>query len=53
MPFAEIAEALSISESTAHRRARRANEHVMKKIARNALLCDYIRGEHWRDRRKP
>lgn len=53
MPFAEIAEALSISESTAHRRARRANEHVMKKVARNALLCDYIRAEHWRDRRKP
>lgn len=42
-PFAEIAQLLSISESTAHRRARRANEHVMKKVARNALLCDYIR----------
>lgn len=51
MPFAEIAEALSISESTAHRRARRANEHVMKKVARNALLCDYIRGEHLRGRK--
>lgn len=62
MPFAEIAEALSISESTAHRRARRATEHVMKKVARNALLCDYIRGDSLRneflrgdtrDRRKP
>jgi RNA polymerase sigma-70 factor (ECF subfamily) len=53
MPFAEIAEVLSISESTAHRRARRANEHVMKKVARNALLSDFIRGVHWRERRKP
>jgi RNA polymerase sigma-70 factor (ECF subfamily) len=43
MAFGEIAESLSISESTAHRRARRASEHVMKKVARNALLCDYIR----------
>jgi RNA polymerase sigma-70 factor (ECF subfamily) len=50
MPFAEIAEALSISESTAHRRAKRATEHVMKKVARNALLCDYIRGDYFRDK---
>lgn len=49
MPFAEIAEALSISESTAHRRAKRATEHVMKKVARNALLCDYIRADYFRD----
>jgi RNA polymerase sigma-70 factor (ECF subfamily) len=50
MPFAEIAEALSISESTAHRRAKRATEHVMKKVARNALLCDYIRADYFRER---
>jgi RNA polymerase sigma-70 factor (ECF subfamily) len=54
MPFAEIADALAISESTAHRRAKRATEHVMKKVARNALLCDYIRGDYFRERgRKP
>lgn len=43
MPFPEIAEVLGISESTAIRWARRASEHVMKRVGRNALLCDYVR----------
>jgi RNA polymerase sigma-70 factor (ECF subfamily) len=43
MAFSEIAEALDISESTALRWTRRATEHVMKRVSRNALLCDYIR----------
>lgn len=43
MGFGEIAEALEISESTALRWTRRATEHVMKRVGRNALLCDYIR----------
>jgi RNA polymerase sigma-70 factor (ECF subfamily) len=42
MAFVEIAEVLSISESTALRWTRRATEHVMKRVGRNALLCDYI-----------
>ncbi len=43
MAYVEIAEALNISESTALRWTRRATEHVMKRVGRNALLCDYIR----------
>jgi RNA polymerase sigma-70 factor, ECF subfamily len=42
MPFPEIAEALHISESTAVRWTKRATEHVMKRVGRNALLCDYV-----------
>lgn len=40
--MAEIAEALNVSESTAKRWVRRANEHVLKRVSRNALLADYI-----------
>jgi RNA polymerase sigma-70 factor (ECF subfamily) len=43
LPLAEIAEVLAISESTALRWTRRATEHVMKRVGRNALLCDYVR----------
>lgn len=39
----EIAEILRVSESTAKRRVRRANEHVLKRVSRNALLADYLR----------
>lgn len=42
MQIAEIAGALHVSESTAKRRVRRANEHVLKRVGRNALLSDYI-----------
>ena len=42
MPILEIAEVLGVSESTAKRWARRANEHVRKKVSRNALLADYV-----------
>lgn len=42
MQMAEIAQALGISHSTAKRRVRRANEHVFKRVSRNALLADYI-----------
>jgi RNA polymerase sigma-70 factor (ECF subfamily) len=42
MHMAEIAEALKVSESTAKRWVRRANEHVLKRVSRNALLADYI-----------
>lgn len=43
MSMAEIAEVLNVSLSTAKRRVRRANEHVLKRVSRNALLADYIR----------
>jgi RNA polymerase sigma-70 factor (ECF subfamily) len=43
MQIAEIAQALGMSHSTAKRRVRRANEHVFKRVSRNALLADYIR----------
>lgn len=43
MELAEIAEVLHVSHSTAKRRVRRANEHVLKRVSRNALLSDYIR----------
>ena len=42
MPVAEIASALGVSESTAKRRVRRANEHILKRVRRNALLADYL-----------
>ena len=42
MPILEIAETLGVSESTAKRWARRANEHVRKRVSRNALLADYV-----------
>jgi len=42
MPVAEIADALGVSESTAKRRVRRANEHILKRVRRNALLADYL-----------
>ena len=42
MPVLEIAQVLRVSESTAKRRIRRANEHVLKRVSRNALLADYV-----------
>ena len=42
MGVLEIARALGVSESTAKRRIRRANEHVLKRVSRNALLADYV-----------
>lgn len=42
MRLAEIADVLRVSLSTAKRRVQRANEHVFKKVSRNALLADYI-----------
>jgi len=42
MQIAEIAGALEVSESTAKRRVRRASEHVLKRVSRNALLADYL-----------
>jgi RNA polymerase sigma-70 factor, ECF subfamily len=42
MPVQEIAQVLGVSESTAKRRIRRANEHVLKRVSRNALLADYV-----------
>lgn len=42
MPLVEVAEVLGISLSTAHRRVRRATDVVMKRVQRNALLCDYV-----------
>ena len=46
----EIAEVLGVSESTAKRRVRRANEHVLKRVSRNALLADYIQTRKERQR---
>lgn len=43
LAMGEIAEVLGVSLSTAKRRVRRANEHVLKRVRRNALLADYIR----------
>lgn len=43
LSMGEIAEVLGVSLSTAKRRVRRANEHVLKRVSRNALLADYIR----------
>jgi RNA polymerase sigma-70 factor (ECF subfamily) len=45
----EIADVLGVSESTAKRRVRRANEHVLKRVSRNALLADYIHVRTERD----
>jgi RNA polymerase sigma factor (sigma-70 family) len=42
MGVLEIAQVLGVSESTAKRRIRRANEHVLKRVSRNALLADYV-----------
>jgi RNA polymerase sigma factor (sigma-70 family) len=42
MQALEIAEVLGVSESTAKRRVRRANQHVLKRVSRNALLADYV-----------
>jgi RNA polymerase sigma factor (sigma-70 family) len=42
MGTAEIASALGVSESTAKRRVRSANERVLKRVGRNALLADYV-----------
>jgi RNA polymerase sigma-70 factor (ECF subfamily) len=43
MQIAEIASALDVSQSTAKRRVRRASEHVLKRVSRNALLADYLK----------
>jgi RNA polymerase sigma-70 factor, ECF subfamily len=42
MQVLEVAAVLRVSESTAKRRIRRANEHVLKRVSRNALLADYV-----------
>jgi len=52
LQLAEVAEALSVSLSTAKRRVRAANEYMRKRVSRNVLLADYIRersprGESW------
>lgn len=43
LDITEIANAIGVSHSTAKRRVKRASEHVLKRVSRNALLCDYIR----------
>ena len=52
MRLAEIAEVLRVSLSTAKRRVQRANEHVLKRVSRNALLADYIRDRSDRTERR-
>ncbi len=42
MPALEVAELLGVSESTAKRRIRRANERVLKRVRCNVLLADYV-----------
>ncbi len=42
MAILEVAAALGVSESTAKRWVRRANEHVKKRVSRDALLSDYV-----------
>jgi RNA polymerase sigma-70 factor, ECF subfamily len=42
LPLAEVAELLNMSEATAQRRALRAEEHVLRRVSRNALLSDYV-----------
>jgi RNA polymerase sigma-70 factor (ECF subfamily) len=43
MEITEIANVIGVSLSTAKRRVKQANEHVRKRVSRNALLSDYIR----------
>lgn len=43
MGLPEVAEHLSISLSTAKRRAKRSRERIHRRVARNPLLTDYIR----------
>ena len=50
MQMAEIASVLAVSQSTAKRWVRRANEHVLKRVSRNALLADYIQERTGRSR---
>lgn len=42
MPLEEIARVLGMSYGTTKRRVRAAQEHLRKRVARNALLADYI-----------
>jgi RNA polymerase sigma factor (sigma-70 family) len=42
LPLSEVAQVLDMSEATVQRRARRAEEHVLRRVSRNALLSDYI-----------
>jgi RNA polymerase sigma-70 factor, ECF subfamily len=42
MPAQEVARILGVSESTAKRRVRRANERVLKRVRCNVLLADYV-----------
>lgn len=50
MQVQQIADVLGVSESTAKRRVRRANEHVLKRVSRNALLADYVQTRKERKR---
>ena len=43
LQISEIADALNTSESTVKRRLRNANERVLRKVSRHALLADYVR----------
>lgn len=43
LPVVEVAEHLGMSISTVKRRLRRANERVLRRVARNPLLTDYVR----------
>jgi RNA polymerase sigma factor (sigma-70 family) len=42
MPALEVGRVLGVSESTAKRRVRRANERVLKRVRCNVLLADYV-----------
>ncbi len=48
MQVSQLARVLHVSESTAKRRVRRANEHVLKRVSRNALLADYVQAHRER-----
>jgi RNA polymerase sigma-70 factor (ECF subfamily) len=50
MPAPEVAELLRVSESTAKRRIRRANQHLIKRVSRSALLSDYVQTRTRRSR---
>jgi len=42
LPVIDVAESLNMSVSTVKRRLRRSSERVLRRVARNSLLADYV-----------
>lgn len=43
LPVVDVAESLNMSVSTVKRRLKRANDRVLRRVAKNPLLADYVR----------